>query len=152
MKIDIRRLPHAEGLPLPAYQTEGAAGMDLISAADLVIPPGMTVAVPTGLCMAIPPGWELQVRSRSGLALRENIVVANSPGTIDSDFRGEVCVILHNRGNMMMFQSGGFIVSRGDRIAQAVLCPVQRVSWREVDELDATARGTGGFGSTGRRA
>jgi dUTP pyrophosphatase len=143
--IDVVRLPHAEGLPLPAYATDGAAGMDLLAAvmSSVVIPPGGRMLVPTGLRIAIPHGYELQVRPRSGLALKNGIVLPNSPGTIDEDYRGEVGVIVLNAGD------APFTVERGMRIAQAVVAPVVRASWREVAELPDTARGSGGFGSTG---
>jgi dUTP pyrophosphatase len=143
--IDVLRLPHAEGLPLPAYATEGAAGMDLLAAvmSPVVIPPGGRMLVPTGLRLAIPAGYELQIRPRSGLALRNGIVLPNSPGTIDEDYRGELGVILLNAGD------APFTVERGMRIAQAVLAPVVRAAWREVAALPETARGAGGFGSTG---
>jgi len=145
--VQVTRLAHAAGLPLPAYATSGAAGMDLLAAiaAPMVIVPGQRVLVPTGLTIALPPGYELQVRPRSGLALKNGIVLPNSPGTIDEDYRGEVQVIVMNAG------TEPFTVERGMRIAQAVLAPVVRVSWREVEALDETARGTGGFGSTGTR-
>ena len=144
--VQVRRLPHNQDLPLPAYATAGAAGMDLVAAvADPVtIAPGQRVLVPTGLAIALPAGYELQIRPRSGLALRHGIVLPNSPGTIDEDFRGEVQVIVLNTGD------APFVVERGARIAQAVLAPVVRVGWQEVTDLDATARDAGGFGSTGR--
>ena len=143
--IEVVRLPHAHGLPLPSYATAGAAGMDLLAAveAPLVIAPGARTLVPTGLRLAIPAGHELQVRPRSGLALRHGIVLPNSPGTIDEDFRGELQVIVLNAG------PEPFTVERGMRIAQAVLAPVTRAAWREVEELPDSARGAGGFGSTG---
>jgi dUTP pyrophosphatase len=143
--IDVVRLPHAADLPLPAYATDGAAGMDLLAAvmSPVVIPPGGRMLVPTGLRIALPPGYELQLRPRSGLALRHGIVLPNSPGTIDEDYRGEIGVILLNAGD------APFTVERGMRIAQAVIAPVVRAAWREVTELPATARGAGGFGSTG---
>ena len=143
--IDVVRLPHAADLPLPSYATEGAAGMDLLAAvmSPIVIPPGARMLVPTGLRIAIPPGYELQVRPRSGLALKNGIVLPNSPGTIDEDYRGELGVIVMNAGD------APFTVERGMRIAQAVIAPVVRASWREVAELPDTARGVGGFGSTG---
>jgi dUTP pyrophosphatase len=145
--IKVVRLPHAEGLPLPSYATPGAAGMDLLAAvtAPLSIPPGGRALVPTGLCIALPPGHELQVRPRSGLALKHGILVANSPGTIDEDYRGEVQVIVLNAG------TEAFTVERGMRIAQAVLAPVVRAAWREAAELPETSRGAGGFGSTGTK-
>lgn len=140
-------LPHGAGLPLPAYATEGAAGLDLLAAvaAPVVVPPGGRALVPTGLCVAVPDGFELQIRPRSGLALRHGITLPNTPGTIDSDYRGEVQVILLNTGD------APFTVERGARIAQAVLAPVVRLAWRSVAELPDTARGAGGFGSTGMR-
>ena len=145
VEIAVRRLEHGEGLALPAYATPGAAGMDLLAAVaeTVTIAPGGRALIPTGLAIALPPGHELQIRPRSGLALRSGIVVANSPGTIDEDYRGEVQVILLNAGE------APFMVERGMRIAQAVLAPVVRVVWREATTLDATGRGTGGFGSTG---
>lgn len=145
--IDVVRLPHAEGLPLPSYATDGAAGMDLLAAvtAPLVIPPGGRALVPTGLTIALPPGTELQVRPRSGLALKHGITLPNSPGTIDEDYRGELGVIVLNTG------SEPFTVERGLRIAQAVIAPVVRAAWREVAALPETSRGAGGFGSTGTR-
>lgn len=139
----VKRLPHGEGLDLPAYATDGAAGMDVVSAEDVTIPPGGRHAVATGLSVAIPQDYEIQVRPRSGLALKNGITVPNTPGTIDSDYRGEVKVILINHG------AEPFEIRRGDRVAQLVLAPVTRASWVAVDELDETARGAGGFGSTG---
>jgi dUTP pyrophosphatase len=143
--ILVRRLPHAQGLPLPAYATAGAAGMDLLAAiADpIIVAPGGRALIPTGLTIALPPGYELQVRPRSGLALRHGITLPNTPGTIDEDYRGEIGVILLNTG------TEPFVVERGSRIAQAVLASVSRAEWQEVDTLDATARAAGGFGSTG---
>ena len=143
--IEVVRLPHAAGLPLPAYATAGAAGMDLLAAvaAPLTIPPGGRALVPTGLRIALPPGHELQIRPRSGLALKHGIVLPNSPGTIDEDYRGEVQVIILNAG------AEAFTVERGMRIAQAVLAPVLRAAWREVELLPESSRGIGGFGSTG---
>jgi dUTP pyrophosphatase len=130
-------------LDLPAYATEGAAGMDVVSAEDVTIQPGARHAVATGLAMAIPHGFEIQVRPRSGLALKHGITVPNTPGTIDSDYRGELKVILINHGD------SAFEIQRGDRVAQLVLAPVTRAAWLEADALDETARGEGGFGSTG---
>ena len=145
--IPLIRLPHAAGLPLPAYQTTGAAGLDLLAAlppmATLVLEPGARDSVPTGLCLALPPGWEAQVRPRSGLALNHGVTVLNAPGTIDSDYRGEIRIILINHGREP------FVISRGSRIAQLVLARYEQVSWREAEALDETARGAGGFGSTG---
>jgi deoxyuridine 5'-triphosphate nucleotidohydrolase len=144
--VRVRRLPHNQDLPLPVYATEGAAGMDLLAAVaePTVVPFGQRVLIPTGLAIALPPGYELQIRPRSGLALRNGIVLPNSPGTIDEDYRGEIQVIVLNTG------SEPFVVERGARIAQAVLAPVVRVAWDEVADLDVTARNAGGFGSTGR--
>jgi dUTP pyrophosphatase len=144
--VQLKRLPHGEGLPLPAYATTGAAGMDVVSAEDAVIAPGARHAVATGLAVAIPEGYEIQVRPRSGLALKHGITVPNTPGTIDSDYRGELKVILINLG------SEPFTIARGDRVAQLVLAPVVQAAWDEVEELDATERGEGGFGSTGGHA
>jgi len=146
--IQLRRLPHSEGLPLPAYATPGAAGMDLLAAvaAPVTIEPGKRALIPTGLAIALPPGFEMQVRPRSGLALRNGILLPNSPGTIDEDYRGELQVILLNAGD------APFTVERGMRIAQAVVAPVVRAEWQEVERLDDTSRSTGGFGSTGTHA
>ena len=141
--VMVKRLPHFEGLELPAYATDGAAGMDVLAAESVTLQPGERWPVATGLAVAIPHGYEIQVRPRSGLALKHGISVPNSPGTIDSDYRGELKVILINHGPT------SFEVRRGDRIAQLVLAPVVRASWLKVDELDETARGAGGFGSTG---
>ena len=143
--VRVQRLPHAAGLALPAYASAGAAGMDLLAAvaAPVTIAPGERALVPTGLRVALPPGHELQIRPRSGLALRHGIVLPNSPGTIDEDYRGEVQVIVMNAGGEP------FTVTRGMRIAQAVLAPVTRAIWLEAAALDDTARGAGGFGSTG---
>jgi dUTP pyrophosphatase len=144
--IDLRlkRLPHGEGLALPVYGTEHAAGLDVVAAESLTLAPGQRHAVATGFSIAIPHGFEVQVRPRSGLALKHGLAVLNTPGTIDSDYRGEVKVILANLG------SEPFEVVRGERIAQLVPAPVQRGRFVEVDELDGTTRGEGGFGSTGR--
>jgi len=139
----VKRLEHGLGLDLPAYATSGAAGMDVVAAEDVTIAPGARHAVATGLAIAIPPGYEIQVRPRSGLALKHGITVPNTPGTIDSDYRGEVKAILINHG------SEPFQIRRGDRVAQLVLAPVTRAGWLEVDHLEETARGEGGFGSTG---
>lgn len=141
--VQIKRLPNGVGLELPHYATEGAAGMDVVSAETVTIAPGARHAVETGLALAIPQGYEIQVRPRSGLALKHGITVPNTPGTIDSDYRGELKVILINHG------SEPFPIARGDRVAQLVLAPVTQAKWDEVDELDSTARGAGGFGSTG---
>lgn len=150
-KIDIRvqRLPHSEGLPLPRYETEGAAGMDLIAALPegepLSLAPGERAMVPTGLAIALPQGYEAQVRPRSGLAAKNGVTVLNSPGTVDCDYRGEVKVILINLGQE------SFAIERGTRIAQMVIAPVTQAELHEVEALDATARGAGGFGSTGTK-
>ena len=149
LQIGVQRLPHAEGLPLPAYETPGAAGMDLRAAvADdepVTLRPGARAMVPTGLGIAVPQGFEAQVRPRSGLAARQGITCLNTPGTIDSDYRGEVKVILINLGEE------DAVIRRGDRIAQLVICPVVQASWAVADSLDETSRGAGGFGSTGDR-
>ena len=145
--IRLARLPHAQGLPLPAYETADAAGMDLSAAVPqdepLVLKPGARAAVPTGLTMAIPRGFEGQVRPRSGLALRSGITCLNSPGTIDADYRGEVKVILINHG------AEDFTIRRGGRIAQLLISPVEQAVWDEVESLDATDRGAGNNNSTG---
>lgn len=145
--IQVLRLPHAADLPLPSYATAGAAGMDFVAAitAPLTLAPGQRALVPTGLRLAIPPGYELQMRPRSGLALKNGITLPNSPGTIDEDYRGELGVILLNAG------TEPFTIERGMRIAQGVLAPVVRAAWAEVRELPETVRGEGGFGSTGTR-
>lgn len=141
--IHIKRLPHGDGLPLPAYATTGAAGMDIVAAEDLELAPRGRHAVATGFAVAIPEGFEIQVRPRSGLALKNGISLPNTPGTIDSDYRGELKIIMINLG------AEPFAIRRGDRIAQLVVAPVQIATFTEVAELDDTARGTGGFGSTG---
>lgn len=146
VRVAVRRLPHGEGLDLPRYATEGAAGMDVHSAEAVTLEPGERHAVATGFSVAIPPGYEIQVRPRSGLALKHGISVPNTPGTIDSDYRGELKVILINHG------AKPFAIHRGDRIAQLVLAPVTLAEWDEVDALDQTERGAGGFGSTGGHA
>jgi dUTP pyrophosphatase len=142
--IELRRLPHGEGLPSPAYATEGAAGLDVVAAENLTLAPGQRHAVATGFSIAIPAGYEVQVRPRSGLALKHGITCLNTPGTIDHDYRGEVKVILANLG------SDPFEVRRGERIAQLVPAPVLKAAFREVDALEETSRGAGGFGSTGQ--
>jgi len=145
MKISFKRLSHGEGLPLPAYQTVGSAGMDLHAAVteDCTIAPGARLLLPCGFSLAIPEGFEGQVRSRSGLALKHGIAVLNAPGTIDSDYRGEVGVVLVNHGERP------FPVTRGLRIAQLVISRVEHAEWTEVDQLPDTARGQGGYGHTG---
>ena len=146
--VPITRLPHGEGLPLPTYETAQAAGMDLRAAVPddepLTLRPGSRFPVPTGLAFALPPGFEGQVRPRSGLAFKHGVTCLNSPGTVDADYRGEVKVILVNLG------AEDFTIRRGDRIAQLVIAPVVQAAWREVEDLDQTARGSGGFGSTGQ--
>ena len=146
--IGMVRLPHAEGLALPSYETAGAAGMDLRAAVPedrpLILPPGRRALVPTGLVLEIPDGFEGQVRPRSGLALKHGVTCLNTPGTIDSDYRGEVKVLLVNLGHE------DFAIERGMRIAQMVIAPVVQAAWSEVASLDETTRGAGGFGSTGR--
>ncbi|WP_339832908.1 dUTP diphosphatase [uncultured Parvibaculum sp.] len=149
LTIDVRvqRLPHAQGLPLPRYETGGAAGMDLIAALPedmpLTLAPGARALVPTGLAIALPQGFEAQVRPRSGLAAKNGVTVLNSPGTVDCDYRGEVKVILINHG------AEAFLIERGTRVAQMVVAPVTRAALHEVETLDETGRGQGGFGSTG---
>ena len=144
IRIAISRLPHGEGLPLPAYATAGAAGMDVVSAEELVLEPGGRHAVTTGFAMAIPAGFEVQVRPRSGLALKHGITCLNTPGTIDEDYRGEVKIILANLG------AEPFAIRRGERIAQLVPAAVTKAAFDEVASLEETERGRGGFGSTGR--
>lgn len=145
--VRVQRLPHGEGILLPAYETEGAAGCDLRAAVDqddpIVLTPGERAMVPTGIAIALPPGFEAQVRPRSGLAAKFGISCVNSPGTIDADYRGELKVILINHG------SDEFVIRRGDRIAQMVIAPVSQAAFVEAETLDETARGAGGFGSTG---
>ncbi len=145
--VEVKRLPHFEGLELPAYETADAAGLDLRAAvatdSPVTLQPGDRALVPTGLAVAIPSGYEIQVRPRSGLALKKGVTCLNSPGTVDADYRGELCVILINHGREP------FVINRGERIAQAVIAPVTRLAWAPVDELPPTARGAGGFGSTG---
>jgi dUTP pyrophosphatase len=142
--IKVKRLPHGDGLPLPSYATEHAVGLDVVAAEGLTLAPGDRHAVATGFAVAIPDGYEVQVRPRSGLALKHGITCLNTPGTIDSDYRGEVKVILANLG------SAPFEVVRGERIAQLVPAPVLRARFMETESLEETARGAGGFGSTGR--
>lgn len=144
-EIPVQRLPHGHDLPLPAYATEHSAGMDLLAAieGEIVLRPGERRLIPSGLAIALPPGTEAQVRPRSGLALKHGITVLNTPGTIDADYRGEVGVILINLGQEP------FTVTRGARIAQMVIAPVTQAAWHPVERLEDSARGTGGFGSTG---
>lgn len=145
VSVEITRLSHGADLPLPTYATEDSAGMDLMSAeaGDVVLKPGARAMIATGIAIALPSGFEAQVRPRSGLAAKHGVTVANSPGTIDADYRGEIKVILINLGD------DAVTLSRGDRIAQMVIAPVTRAVWTEVTTLDETARGAGGFGSTG---
>ncbi len=145
VSVAVTQLPHAEDLPLPAYATKQAAGMDLCAAVshDLVIEPGKRALIPTGLTMALPDGYEAQVRPRSGLALKNGVTVLNSPGTIDADYRGEVQVILANLGHE------AFTITHGMRIAQMVVAPYTQVAWEQAESLSETDRGAGGFGSTG---
>jgi dUTP diphosphatase len=147
VKIEIRRLPHGEGLALPAYQSTHAAGLDLAAAvpadAPIMLAPGRHALVPTGLTIALPPGYEAQVRPRSGLAAKHGVTVLNAPGTIDADYRGEIGVLLINHGD------APFAIRRGERIAQMVIAPVIQVELVPVESLSTTDRGSGGFGSTG---
>jgi len=144
IEILVTRLPHATGLPLPSRATPGAAGMDIVSAVETTIAPGARGLVPTGLCIAVPHGYEVQLRPRSGLALKHGITLPNTPATIDSDYRGELQVILINHGD------APFEIHRGDRIAQLLVQKVESVEFHEVDVLPESGRGAGGFGSTGR--
>jgi dUTP pyrophosphatase len=143
--LPVRILPHGEGLALPAYQTADSAGLDLVAAveAEMVLNPGARALVPTGLAIALPSGYEAQIRPRSGLAFKHGLTVLNSPGTVDADYRGEVKVLMINLGQEP------FAVKRGERIAQMVVAPVMQIAWQPVADLDETARGAGGFGSTG---
>ena len=147
IEVPLQRLPHGAGLPLPSYATVDAAGLDLLAAVaePIELAPGARRLVPTGISIALPPGYEAQLRPRSGLALKHGVTLLNSPGTIDADYRGEVGVILINLGEVP------FRLQRGDRIAQLVIAPVARLAWRESETLPESARGPGGFGSTGRR-
>jgi len=147
ISISIRRLPHGADLALPAYATALSAGMDLLAAVagPVLLAPGARALIPTGIAIALPPGFEAQVRPRSGLALKNGVTVLNSPGTIDADYRGEVGVILSNQSDL------AFTIERGMRIAQMVIARHERAAWVEVDNLDETARGAGGFGSTGTK-
>jgi dUTP pyrophosphatase len=144
VRVALKRLPEGEGLPLPAYMSEHAAGADLFAAVheELTLLPGARALVPTGIAIALPPGYEAQVRPRSGLAIRSGVTCLNTPGTIDADYRGHVQVVLANLG------SEPIVIRRGDRIAQLVVAPVSRATFEPVDELPATSRGIGGFGST----
>jgi dUTP pyrophosphatase len=146
LRVKIKRFPHAEGLELPFYATPGSVGMDLLYAGyeEVVLKPFERRLLPTGIAIELPEGYEAQVRPRSGLAIKHGITILNAPGTIDSDYRGEIKVILINLGNE------DFVIRRGDRIAQLVVAPVVRVQWEEVEELTESLRGSNGFGSTGR--
>jgi dUTP diphosphatase len=148
VKVDMQQLPHGKDLALPAYQSAHAAGLDLLAAvpedAPVMLAPGKHAMIPTGLTIALPPGYEAQVRPRSGLAARHGVTVLNSPGTVDADYRGEVCVLLINHGDQP------FPIRRGERIAQMVIAPVVQVELVPAASLSATDRGSGGFGSTGR--
>ncbi len=147
LSVPLQRLPHGRELPVPAYATDQAAGLDLLAAVTdrLEIAPGARQLVPTGISIALPAGYEAQIRPRSGLAIKHGVTLLNSPGTIDADYRGEIGVILINHG------AAPFVIARGDRIAQLVIAPVSRLAWQEVAELPTSARGQGGFGSTGGR-
>ena len=149
INIAVTQLPHGADLALPFYASEEAAGMDLLAALDaqqpVILAPGETAMIPTGLTMALPPGFEAQIRPRSGLAAKHGLTVLNSPGTVDSDYRGEVKVILINHGRE------SFTIERGERIAQMVIAPITQGVWSLVDTLDETQRGEGGFGSTGTK-
>ena len=144
VEVLVTRLPHGVGLPLPARATPGAAGLDVVSAVEMTIAAGARALVPTGLCIAVPSGFEVQLRPRSGLALRHGVTLPNTPATIDSDYRGELRIIMINHGD------APFEIHRGDRIAQLLVQRVEPVEFREVPELPGTGRGDGGFGSTGR--
>ena len=148
VRVEVRRLPHGEDLPLPAYQSTGAAGLDLLAAVPeqtpLILSPGKSAIVPTGLTIALPSGYEAQIRPRSGLAARHGVTVLNAPGTVDADYRGEVSVLLINHGE------APFAIRRGERIAQMVIAPVAQAQLVAVDQLSTTDRGSGGYGSTGR--
>jgi len=146
IQVQVKILPHGQGLPLPRYMSQGAAGMDLMAAVEqpVQMAPGQRVKVPTGLAIALPEGYEAQVRPRSGLAIRHGVTCLNTPGTIDSDYRGEIQVILVNLGQE------SFQISRGDRIAQMIVAPVTRIEWSRTEQLPETHRNEGGFGHTGR--
>ena len=141
--VRIKRLPNGDGLPLPSYETSGAAGMDLRAADSIVLKPGTRYLMPTGLAIALPVGFEAQVRPRSGLAVKFGVTVLNAPGTIDCDYRGEIKIPLINHGET------DFNIARGDRVAQLLIAPVSKAGWIEVDDLEETQRGSGGFGSSG---
>lgn len=145
--VDISVLPEGEGLPLPTYMTQGSAGCDLCAAINdpVTLNPGERALIPAGFCMALPEGYEAQVRPRSGLAVKYGVTCLNTPGTIDADYRGPVCVLLINLGHEP------FVISRGDRIAQMIIGSVERAEFNRADELNVTLRAAGGFGSTGAR-
>lgn len=143
IELDIKRLPNSEGLPLPAYATADSVGADICAAEDAVLAPGETKVISTGFAVGIPDGWELQFRSRSGLAANKSLSILNSPGTIDPDYTGEIKAILNNHG------TDAQKINRGDRIGQLVLCPVHKIEWHEIAGLKVTKRGDGGLGSTG---
>ena len=147
LQVPLCRLPHGRDLPLPRYASEDAAGLDLLAAIDepVELAPGTRKLIPTGISIALPQGYEAQIRPRSGLALKHGVGLLNSPGTIDADYRGEIAVILINHGD------APFTIARGDRIAQLVVAPVTRLAWVENEILPESARGAGGFGSTGKR-
>jgi dUTP pyrophosphatase len=145
VRVLVKQLSHGAGLPLPSYETVGAAGVDLRAAENMRLEPGQRCLMPTGIAIALPEDYEAQVRPRSGLAVKHGITVLNAPGTIDSDYRGEVKVPLINLGQ------DDFVISRGDRVAQMVVAPVTRIKWEVTENLDATPRGSGGFGSSGTR-
>lgn len=147
ISISVKTLPHYDGLPLPSYATAQSAGMDLLAAIDapITLKPMERKAIPTGICIALPPGYEAQVRPRSGLAIKNGITMINAPGTIDADYRGEVAVLMVNLGQ------ADFVIERGMRIAQMVIAQYSTATWNVVADLDSTARGTGGFGSTGTK-
>jgi dUTP pyrophosphatase len=146
LKAQVKRLPHGQGLPLPKYMSDHAAGMDLVAAVEpeLVIPSGKWKLVPTGISIALPEGYEAQVRPRSGLALKQGVSILNTPGTVDADYRGEVGVILMNHSNEDL------VIKRGDRIAQMIINKIEQVIFEEVDDLPESDRGSGGFGHTGK--
>ena len=148
VNVTVKRLLHAHGIGLPTYATPGSAGLDIAAAieADLTIAPGERISIPTGVCLELPVGYEAQLRPRSGLALKHGITILNSPGTIDSDYRGEIMIILINHGERPV------TVTRGERIAQLVVAPVSRTNWVEAPDIDTTERGSRGFGSTGTSA
>jgi dUTP pyrophosphatase len=148
MKVKIKKL-HPDAV-IPTYATEGSAGFDLVAIEDTIVEPGHTALVKTGLSVEIPVGYELQVRPRSGNSLKTKLRVANSPGTVDSDYRGEVCVIVDNTAAYFPPNGGSLEIKKGHKIAQGVICPIFQAEFEEVEDLSSTARGAGGFGSTGK--